>query len=67
LYHVSATPINKFDLLKLIADVYGLNIDVVLDDDFVIDRSLNSDRFHKATGYNAPAWPELIKLMHSYK
>jgi dTDP-4-dehydrorhamnose reductase len=67
LYHVAAKPINKFDLLQLIAEIYGKNIDIVRDDQLVIDRSLNSTRFELATGYVAPEWPELIKLMHAYK
>lgn len=67
LYHVAAKPIAKLDLLKLIADVYGKTIDIVPDDQLVIDRSLNADRFQLATGYAAPEWPELIKLMHAYK
>jgi dTDP-4-dehydrorhamnose reductase len=66
LYHVGAQPIGKYDLLRLIADVYGKTIDIVFDDQFVIDRSLNSERFCKATGYVAPDWRELIQLMHSY-
>lgn len=67
LYHVAAKPINKFDLLKLIAEVYGKVIDIVPDDKLVIDRSLDVGRFQQATGYVASEWPELIKLMHSYK
>lgn len=67
LYHVAAKSINKFDLLKLIADVYGKTIDIVPDDKLVIDRSLEAKRFQSATGYIAPEWPELIKTMHAYK
>ncbi len=67
LYHVAAKPINKFELLKLIADAYGKKIDIVRDDKFAIDRSLDARRFQSATGYLAPEWPELIKLMHAYK
>jgi dTDP-4-dehydrorhamnose reductase len=67
LYHVAAKPINKYDLLTLIADVYGKNIDIVPDEKLVIDRSLNAGRFQSATGYIAPGWPELIELMHAYK
>jgi dTDP-4-dehydrorhamnose reductase len=67
LYHVAAKPINKFELLKLIADVYGKKIDIERDDSLVIDRSLDARRFQSATGYVAPDWPELIKLMHAYK
>ncbi|MDG4476051.1 dTDP-4-dehydrorhamnose reductase family protein [Thiovibrio frasassiensis] len=66
-YHVAAQPISKYDLLKLIADVYGKTIDIVPDEQLVIDRSLNADRFRDVTGYVAPSWPELIQLMHTYK
>ena len=65
LYHVGASPIGKYDLLRLIADVYEKKINITLDDQFVIDRSLNFDRFNQVTGYLAPAWPELIKKMHA--
>lgn len=66
-YHVAAEPISKYDLLRLVADVYGKTIDIVPDVELVIDRSLNADRFRQATGYVASKWPELIKLMHSYQ
>lgn len=66
-YHVAAQPISKYDLLKLIADVYGKTIEITPSDQLVIDRSLNADRFRDATGYVAPSWPELIELMHTYK
>jgi len=67
LYHVGAKPINKFDLLKLIANVYGKSIEIRPDAELTINRSLNSERFHFATGYVAPEWPELINLMYLYK
>lgn len=67
LYHLSAEPINKFDLLTLIAKTYEKSIEIVPDEQLVIDRSLNSTRFRQATGYIAPEWPELIKLMHAHK
>lgn len=66
IYHVAAQPISKYDLLKLIASVYGKSIEIIPDDKLVIDRSLNSDRFREKTGYAAPEWPILIKTMHSY-
>ena len=65
LYHVGADPIGKYELLKLIARVYGKQIDIVRDDEFSIDRSLNSGRFNQATGYKAAGWPELIQAMHA--
>lgn len=66
LYHVAAQPISKYELLRLVADVYGKSIDIVADDALVIDRSLNADRFAEITGYRAPDWIELVKCMHRY-
>lgn len=67
LYHVAGPVIAKFDLLQIIAEVYGKKIDIVPDEQLVIDRSLNADRFRAATGYVAPEWAELIKQMHAYQ
>jgi len=66
-YHVSSKPINKYELLKLIAKVYGKSIQIIEDDSLVLDRSLNSDKFHAATGYVIPEWLELIRIMYNYK
>ncbi len=66
LYHVSAAPINKFDLLKLVAQEYGKTIEIVPDDAFTIDRSLDSKRFRLATGYVPAEWAVLIKRMHEF-
>lgn len=63
LYHVAVEAISKFDLLRLIADVYKKKIDIIPDDMLVIDRSLNADRFAEATGYRAPSWPDMIEAM----
>lgn len=65
LYHVGADPIGKYELLKLIARVYGKQIDIVCDDKFMIDRSLNSTRFNQVSGYKAADWPELIQAMEA--
>jgi len=67
LYHVAAQPINKYELLGLIAKVYGKQIDIEADDELIIDRSLNSEKFTKATGYEAPDWKSLIRTMHAYQ
>lgn len=64
LFHLSVDPINKYDLLNLVASTYGKSIIITADDKLVIDRSLNSDRFRAATGFTPKPWPELIKNMH---
>lgn len=66
-YHVAAKPISKYDLLKLVANVYGKEINIIPDERLVLDRSLDAARFRDATGYVAPDWDDLIKTMHSYQ
>jgi dTDP-4-dehydrorhamnose reductase len=66
LYHVSAEPINKFELLKLVAQAYGKAITITPDDKLMIDLSLDSSRFREITGYQPPGWPELVRRMHEF-
>lgn len=64
LYHVSSDPINKFDLLHLIAMAYHKKIDIIPDNSVAIDRSLDSDRFRVVTGYRPLPWEEMVSIMH---
>ena len=66
LYHVSAAPINKFELLNLVAHAYGKPVTVMPDDALQIDRSLDSSRFRATTGYEPPTWPELVRRMYEF-
>jgi dTDP-4-dehydrorhamnose reductase len=66
LFHLSGDPISKLDLLKLVAKVYGKKIDIVPSDVVKIDRSLDSSRFRKLTGYRPDNWVGLIKTMHEF-
>lgn len=67
LYQVASVPISKLELLRLVAEVYGKPIEIVPDEVVAIDRSLNAERFHAATGYVAPPWPDLVKRMFEFK
>jgi dTDP-4-dehydrorhamnose reductase len=64
LYHVGGAPIDKYSLLRIIADQYGKDINIEKDEAFEIDRTLNSSLFTKATGYVPADWPKLIVNMH---
>lgn len=64
LYHVGAEAIDKDTLLRLIAKVYQKQTEIETDDQVMIDRSLDSQRFTAATGYRAPSWPDMIEAMH---
>ena len=65
LYHVAARPINKFELLQLIARIYEKEIEITENAEFVLDRSLDSSRFFRETGYSAPGWEDLIESMRN--
>lgn len=65
-YHVSSDPISKYDLLSLVAKIYEKKIVINEDNDFVIDRSLDSTKFREETGYNPPSWESLITLMYEF-
>src|SRR5215471_11462902 len=64
LWHVSADPISKFDLLQIVKRVYGLDIDIAPDEDFICDRRLDSTRFRERTGWHPPSWEDMIANMH---
>jgi dTDP-4-dehydrorhamnose reductase len=63
-YHVSAEPISKYDLLNLVAAKYGKIVNIEPFEDFVQDRSLNSNYFRQVTGYRPPSWEELVDEMY---
>ena len=65
-WHVSAQPIAKHDLLVLLRDAYARRTRIVRDDALVIDRSLDSTRFRAATGWTPPPWPELVAEMRAF-
>ena len=66
LFHISANPINKYELLKLISKTYGKPIDIFKNEEVQIDRSLSHHKFHKATKYQAQDWPTLIESMKQF-
>ena len=64
LYHVSAEPISKFDLLTLVRDVYGVEVQIEPDENLICDRSLNCARFRRETDFVPPNWRDMIQRMH---
>jgi dTDP-4-dehydrorhamnose reductase len=63
LYHLSADPISKYELLQLIKDACTKDIEIVPESHVVIDRSLNSDRFRAATRFEPLPWPDMVDEM----
>lgn len=63
-WHVASEPISKFDLLSMVKQVYDLKVQIEPDEEIVCDRSLNANRFNKATGFIAPSWSDMIEQMY---
>ncbi len=66
LFHLSADPISKYDLLTLVANVYKKTISIDKCDRLVIDRSLNSRKFRDRTGFQPRNWISMIEDMHNF-
>jgi dTDP-4-dehydrorhamnose reductase len=63
LYHVSSDPINKYDLLRLVNEAYSANVTIERDEEFKIDRSLDSMRFRSETRFKPESWEQMIGVM----
>lgn len=64
LYHLSVSPIDKYTLLKQVAETYRKETVINEFTDFEIDRSLNSQKLTRELGLVLAPWPELIEYMH---
>lgn len=68
LYHVSVEPIDKHTLLTSLAQYCGWDVDITPSDDLVVDKTLNSERFQKETGWKPPSWDEMLsELAETFK
>jgi len=65
LYHISSERINKYELINKIKKVYKLDTEINPFEEFRLDRSLNSDKYRKATHFTPPSWDEMIIAMHN--
>jgi dTDP-4-dehydrorhamnose reductase len=61
LYNISTEPISKYTLLTLINNAFGLNIEIKDSPVPREDRSLDSTRFRKETGFDPLPWGIMIK------
>ncbi len=66
-YHVGGTPISKFALLKLVAQIYDHVIDINDDYSIIKDRTLDSSRFTSETGYRPPNWKTMLCNLRDFK
>jgi dTDP-4-dehydrorhamnose reductase len=68
IYHISSNPISKYDLLELIRTKFDLPIDLIPDQEFQCDRSLDSSRFRRDFQYTPPSWEFMVdELVTDYR
>ena len=66
--NVSSNPISKYELLKLIKKIFKKDIKIDRSNKIKLNRSLNSRKFKKITGYKCPSWKKMINEMYlTYK
>ena len=63
LYQVVAEKISKHDLLALVRDAFGLDVEIVIDDGPAHDRSMRGEKLQAALGYTADPWPALVERL----
>ena len=66
IYHIAAPAISKMNLLKLIAERYEKNIELVNNESPESNLALDATRFADATGYSAPDWESLVDSMYTF-
>ena len=60
LYHVSAEPISKYDLLVAVNSALDLDLRIERVEEPRINRALDSSRLRAATGLEIPTWPQMV-------
>ena len=66
IYNLSSKAISKYELLKIISQIYNHEIDIIPDEKIIIDRSLDSSLFNSKTNYICPSWNKLIQDMYDF-
>ena len=64
--NISGQSISKFDLLKILANVYNKSIEIIPNESMNINRTLNGSQFNKLTGYRISPWSSLVKSMYEF-
>jgi len=63
IWHVASAPISKHDLLGMLREAYGLDVQIVADDEMICDRSLDGTKLERETGVRAPSWAQMIAAL----
>lgn len=61
LYHLSADPISKYELLVQLRQSFGLDVEIEPFGEFFCDRSLDSSLLRTKIGLTPPSWEKMIE------
>ena len=62
--NVSSNPVSKYRLLKIIKKVFKKDVEIERSTKIKLNRTLNSKKFKKITGYKCPSWKKMINEMY---
>lgn len=62
-WHIASGAVSKHELLLMMRDCFGHDVEIAVDDTFVCDRSLDGRRFLAATGIEVSSWEEMVVAM----
>lgn len=62
--NVSSYPVSKYRLLKIIKKVFNKDVKIERSTKIKLNRTLNSKKFKKITGYKCPSWKKMINEMY---
>lgn len=61
IYHIASNPINKYELLMRLKNIYQKDIDIISDETIIVDRSLGPSKFKTDTSIRIPDWDEMLE------
>lgn len=68
IYNLSNSRISKFKLLNLIKDIYKKKIDIKINNEFYIDRSLSNKKFKEKFKEHISPWSiQIMEMYNNYK
>ncbi|MBC7458748.1 MAG: SDR family oxidoreductase [Bdellovibrionaceae bacterium] len=67
LYQISSQPISKYELVQKMNHQFNLNINLIRDDKYQSNKSLDCSSYVKKTGFNIPTWDDMIQDLYNDK
>ena len=64
--NVGGPKISKYKLLVILSKFFRKKLKINKDKTYIIDRSLNSDKFKRLTKYKQKSWPIMIKSLKRF-